>query len=41
MKQIILEIMARNDGDKFNMQNDNSIDIELLEYYIVYKYFTI
>ena len=41
MKQTIIEIMTRHDDDKVNMPNDNSIDIELLEYYIVYKYFTI
>ena len=35
MKNTIVEIMIINDYDKLNMQNDNSINIELLEYYIV------
>ena len=31
----IPQILKRNDDDKSNVQNDNSINIELLEYYIV------
>jgi len=41
MKQIMIEIITRMDDDKLNMQSNNRNNIELLEYYIVYKHFII
>ena len=41
MKQIVIEIITRKEDDKLNMQSNNRNNIELLEYYIVYKHFII